>query len=383
MIRVGFLLAGDPGAWLGGLNYFRSLLGALETLEDRRIEPILLTDHRHAEAWGRHFPGVERVATSLLDRWTPAWVARKGVQVLAGRDLLLQRRLRGLGISCLSHSGPLGRAPGIKTLGWIPDFQHVHLPECFSAEELRKRDRAFLALCRECDRVIVSSQTAGMDAAAFCPPAADRVRVLHFVPRTPNIEELPSLEVLRQAYGFAGPYFHLPNQFWSHKNHAVVIEALRILRESGRPALVLATGLTRDYRNPGHFEALMEQARRAGVDGDFRVLGVVPFLDMLGLMRCSTALINPSRFEGWSTTVEEARRLGVAALLSDIPVHREQAIPGASYFPPDDPAALARLMAVHLDSPPSPTQAPGAERSYQAFGEAYQALVLELFGGGR
>jgi len=382
VIKVAFLLTGPPEAWLGGLNYFRSLLGALETVEDRQIEPILLTDRRHGEAWSRHFPGKRRFSTSLLERWTPAWILRKGIQTLGGRDLLLQRRLRALGISCLSHSGSLGRASAIKTLGWIPDFQHVHLPECFSAEEVRKRDAAFLAICRECDRVIVSSEAAGGDLVAFCPLAAERIRVLHFVPCIPSLEDLPALETLQRTYGFEGPYFHLPNQFWAHKNHAAVIEALRILREEGRPALVLATGSTRDYRNPGHFEALMAQAREAGVEGDFRVLGVVPFLDMLGLMRCSTALINPSRFEGWSTTVEEARRLGSGALLSDLPVHREQAIPGASYFPPEDPAALARLMRERLELLPCGPRAVGEERSFQAFGEAYQSLVLELVSEG-
>ncbi len=383
MIQVAFLFMGPPEAWLGGLNYFRSLLGSIESIQDRQLEPVLLTDRRHAAVWGSHFPGTRLVPTALLDRWSPAWVLRKGLQVLSGRDLILQWRLRDLGVACLSHSAPLGPESKLPAIGWIPDFQHVHLPEFFSRDELRKRDAAFMKICRQCDRVIVSSEDAGKDLVAFCPSAADRVRVLHFVPRTPRLEELPPLEKLQQTYGMEGPYFHLPNQFWKHKNHAVVIEALRILRESGHPALVLATGLTNDYRNPGHVPSLLGQARNAGVEADFRVLGVVPFLDMLGLMRHSSALINPSRFEGWSTTVEEARRLGAAALLSDLPVHREQAIPGARYFPPEDPAALARLMRETLDSPPSIGRVPEADQSFRTFGESYQSLVMELVGGGR
>jgi glycosyltransferase involved in cell wall biosynthesis len=42
-------------------------------------------------------------------------------------------------------------------------------------------------------------------------------------------------------------------------------------------------------------------------------------------MRASTALINPSLFEGWSTTVEEAKSTGTPMILSDLGVHREQA----------------------------------------------------------
>jgi len=380
MIRVGFVLVGAPEAWLGGLNYFRSLFGALESIEDRRIEPVLLTDRRNAAAWSGHFPGILCVSTPPLDRWSPSWVLRKGIQSLLGRDLLLERRLRRLGVACLSHSGSLGPGSAIRTLGWIPDFQHLHLPECFSSRELEKRGTGFMRLCRECDRVLVSSEDAKKDLAAFCPAALDRVRVLHFVPRTPPPEELPDLETLHRIYGFEGVYFHLPNQFWKHKNHAVVIEALRVLRESGDTALVLATGLTRDYRDPGHFDALMSRVRDAGLENDFRVLGLVPFRDMLGLMRSSRALINPSLFEGWSTTAEEARRLGVPALLSDLPVHREQAIPGARYFPPGDPAALAAAMRELLGAPSLDIRPDDGDQAYRDFGAAYQALVVELMG---
>jgi glycosyltransferase involved in cell wall biosynthesis len=59
------------------------------------------------------------------------------------------------------------------------------------------------------------------------------------------------------------------------------------------------------------------------------------------LMRTSTALINPSRFEGWSTTVEEAKSFGVPMILSDIDVHREQTGGTSRYFGIDDPTALA------------------------------------------
>jgi glycosyltransferase involved in cell wall biosynthesis len=53
------------------------------------------------------------------------------------------------------------------------------------------------------------------------------------------------------------------------------------------------------------------------------------------------ALINPSRFEGWSTTVEEAKSFGVPMILSDVDVHREQTSGGARYFGIDDSEMLA------------------------------------------
>jgi hypothetical protein len=61
-------------------------------------------------------------------------------------------------------------------------------------------------------------------------------------------------------------------------------------------------------------------------------------------MACSSAVLNPSRFEGWSTTVEEAKTLQRLLLLSDIPVHREQSPQFGKFFHPDDVEKLAELM---------------------------------------
>jgi glycosyltransferase involved in cell wall biosynthesis len=68
---------------------------------------------------------------------------------------------------------------------------------------------------------------------------------------------------------------------------------------------------------------------------------MIPLDHVYALLRASIALINPSRFEGWSTTVEEAKSFGVPAILSDIDVHREQTGGTARYFGVDDPQNLA------------------------------------------
>ena len=85
----------------------------------------------------------------------------------------------------------------------------------------------------------------------------------------------------------------------------------------------------------------MRQVRVRGLENNFRYLGMIPLPHVYALLRTATALINPSRFEGWSTTVEEGKSFGVPMFLSDIAVHREQTAGAARYFGVDDPAALA------------------------------------------
>src|SRR5690606_7479795 len=79
------------------------------------------------------------------------------------------------------------------------------------------------------------------------------------------------------------------------------------------------------------------------------------------LMRKSVAIINPSLFEGWSTTVEEAKSLGKSILLSSIAVHLEQAPKRGLYFTPHDPNELATLLIKTLTA-----YSLGTEKAYEA-----------------
>ena len=142
-------------------------------------------------------------------------------------------------------------------------------------------------------------------------------------------------------YGLPPNFFYLPNQFWRHKNHRVVVDALTILKKQGSDVVVAATGSAEDPREPHYFNGLMTEVRDRGLEMNFRYLGMIPLDHVYALLRMSTALINPSSLEGWSTTVEEAKSFGVPMILSDIDVHREQTSGAARYFGTNDPDCLA------------------------------------------
>lgn len=344
MIRVGFFAGASSAVWQGGNNYLRNLLEALNDLPVRRVETMILSGARSAPDFVADLRSARWHSPASLRRHSAAWVARKLMRTMMEKDCLLERDLRTLGIQVLWHPGQVAPGPRIPTLAWIADFQHVRLPQFFSARERRARNRDFASICRDATRILVSSASAQRDLAAFDGDAVAKSRVLRFVANVPHPRELASRAALEAKYGFEGRYFFLPNQFWIHKNHRVVVEALSVLKERGSPAMVLASGNPSDYRHPGHYAGLLALARSRGVADRFRPLGVVPYADLAALMWHSTAVINPSRFEGWSTTVEEAKSLGVPLLLSDIDVHREQQPPAALYFDPDDAEGLARAM---------------------------------------
>jgi glycosyltransferase involved in cell wall biosynthesis len=344
MIRVAFVLPVTTEVWLGGVNYFRNLLGAIELLPQRRITPVIFSSSSVPVVSLLGVSQFELHKLSLLDRGSPGWVARRLLRRLSSRDYLLERELRLRRIDVISHSGHLGPHAAVPAIGWIPDFQHRRMPAFFREQERRFRDSEYMELCRNAACVIVSSQTALADLSDFCPEAMPKARVLRFVAYVPDSSTLPSRRELEGKYAFSGRYFLLPNQFWGHKNHEIVVDALALLHARGIDACVLATGNTRDQRQPERFNRLIERVRSRGVGDQFRPLGIVPMNDLMGLMWHCLAVINPSRFEGWSTSVEEAKSMGKPVILSDISTHREQSPPGGSFFDPDDAQALAALM---------------------------------------
>lgn len=387
MIRVGFVQPLTGNEWLGGLNYFRNLFNALQAQPDRTLEPVVLCARNARVELANGFPPVQFERTAWIERGSLPWALRKAFTETAGFDPSFERFLRTRGVRVLSHSGHLGRASRFPTLPWIADFQHVKLPQLFTAREIALREAEYRKWCRNGTRVILSSNDARNDLATFAPEALPKVAVLPFVAGLELPERWSSIEALRAKYGFEGRYFLLPNQFWIHKNHRLVVDALRMLADRGDRVLVLATGNTEDYRQPKHFSELMAHADACGVASSFRVLGIVPFADLMGLMRSAVAVINPSRSEGWSTSVEEAKTLGKRVLLSALPVHREQAPARASFFDPDDPDGLAAAMReawLDFDRQAEAryeTEAraafPGRQRR---FAQAYERIVHDVLG---
>lgn len=381
MIRVGFALG---GMWMGGVTYYRNLLTAVTSLPDCRVEPVLFVPEGADAAFLSGLPDVEVVRSPWFDQFSPRWIARKATQHALKADPLLARFLRGHRIDVLSHADILGSRGGIPALCWIPDLQHRQLPHLFKRSERLYRDWDFRLQGRHADRIILSSEAARSDLAVFAPGAVARSEVLRFVAQPRVTANTSGRRVLEQRYGFGGPYFHVPNQLWAHKNHRLILQALRVLKDAGEPAVVLSTGATEDYRQPGYFGALMAEARALGVEDRFRVCGLVPLDDLVGLMLNAQALINPSRAEGWSTSVEEGKSLGKRVVLSDIAVHREQAPPGGLYVDPDDAPALAAAMRTvaseHDDAMDAARMLAAREAlpgRVRAFGEAYQRVVVD------
>jgi glycosyltransferase involved in cell wall biosynthesis len=330
--------------WLGGINYYKNLINAIYEYPDRKIEPVIFTGYNCDKKIFEDFPRVQIIRDRIFDFYPYQLAGLLLNKIFNQKFYLLERLLKKNNISVLSHFGSLGENSTIPTIGWIPDFQHKYLPDFFSQEELLHRDHVYQSTCKECTRVIFSSMTAKFDAEKYYPEYEKKYRILHFVTGNMKINNLPEIVTLKTKYQIEGSYFIVPNQFWIHKNHAVILEALNILKLKGYPITVVATGNTSDYRQPDFISSIRKKIQEYNISENFKMLGVVPYDELIQLMVHSIAVINPSLFEGWSTSVEETKTLNLRVILSDIPVHREQNPEKGIFFPPHDSKLLADIL---------------------------------------
>lgn len=162
----------------------------------------------------------------------------------------------------------------------------------------------------------------------------------------PKKKELVKSSILRTKFKLPLKYFYLPNQYWMHKNHKVVLNALLHLKSKNKlkNILIVSTGSKEEHRNTKYFHEIEKFINDNNLFKFYKYLGTVTFKEVLSLIYHSVAVIQPSKFEGRSSTVEQAKSMGKKIILSNIDIHKEQNPLRGKYFSPDNFIQLSNLL---------------------------------------
>jgi hypothetical protein len=324
-MKIGFLDRSDA-SWTAGASYTRSVVNALAGALPEDCELCVIAGQggvRDLPA-GANSLRVEGSQPTAKD--IEALVAEHGIDVVLPVTELL------------TPETPCAR------IGWIPDFQHRRLPQYFSEDQRAQRDAHFELLLQNCDAMMFSSDAVRADFRELYPGFRGGSAKIHFASSLawqPNVLAADPTSVIAK-YRLPKAFALVVNQFWRHKNHRVVVEAVAQARKQNPDVRVVMVGMLSDARDitNAHLSDIVRRLSAETLFANISVLGEVPFEDLLGLLRCASLVIQPSEFEGWSTTVQDAVALGKPLACSDIATHREQA-PEAAFFGVSDAESLA------------------------------------------
>jgi glycosyltransferase involved in cell wall biosynthesis len=343
---VGFLLLGDYG-WAGGLYYVLNLIKALGYLEDKQ-KPRLVVFFNNETPLGLlseiNYPYLQLKNLDDLNLFMKIWF--RLLLEITKKNYRLESAINPYQLNILYPATKYHhdlRGINCRILYWIYDFQHKFLPEYFSPQELAKRDKDFQEIVDNASDIVVSSYDSEKHFRQFYPDYNKKLTVLQFVSIL-NTSNNPPFELLSKKYAVKRPYFLVCNQFWQHKNHKVVFEAIALAKKKAEPVFVVFTGNQSDPRHPGYFEELMKFAKDQGILDMVKFTGFISREEQISLMQHATAVIQPSLFEGWSTVIEDAKTLGSPIIASSISVHLEQLGSDGTYFEPENFEKLLNQM---------------------------------------
>lgn len=278
-------------------------------------------------------------AVQVLDMALPE---RGKLRKNAGNLRWLRRVLRpGRFDVLLSVTAEMSQVAALATYGLRPRIPLISVVHSTLSQEVhsfqRIRELLFPVFNRRYDRVIAVSDAVREDYTTLCgAPPGQAVTVYN-----PVIGE----SFWKQAETPCGhPWLVkgrdfqvivLAGRFCAAKNHALMLEALRLLEGQGDFRLVLLG----DGELRGELEA---QAKQAGLEGKIDFAGFVP--NPAAYFRETDIVALSSRFEGLPTVLIEALAVGAKVVSTDCPSGPREILKGGTFgvlVQPGDPQALA------------------------------------------
>jgi len=239
------------------------------------------------------------------------------------------------GIELMLYLAPktLSFETGLPYVMAVHDLQHrlqPEFPEVSANGEWERREYLFRNGIRYATLILVDSEVGKEDVLRFYEPFGvthDRVKVLPFLPSHYLRTKVPEIDkqFARRAYGVPERYFFYPAQFWPHKNHTRIVQAIGLLKARHRLKVdvVFCGSHTGEIREKT-FQEVHSLAKKLEVEKQVYYLGYVPDEDMPALYAASVGLIMPTFFGPTNIPVQEAWMFGCPVITSDIRGIREQ-----------------------------------------------------------
>lgn len=200
---------------------------------------------------------------------------------------------------------------GTKLVVTVADVIPLRFPQHYPAEEmfLRKNLAPLISLA---DRVITISRATADDLTGFfsLPPGRAAVTHLGADPEKFSPRPLDSDALVLKRYGINPPYFLYVGGFDWRKNCETILRAFSAFLRDARETYQLVF-VGNDHPTPAMKEII------ATIPGKPVTAGFIPESDLPPLYRQATALLFPSRNEGFGLPAVEAMACGTPVVCSD------------------------------------------------------------------
>jgi len=340
--NIGVYLAAKPSSG-GAYQYNLSMVKALESIDTGKYDiTAFYFDANWDEVIPNNFIKV-RVVKNFFGR-----VYSKFYRMLnntpagrgsAGRFLQAVKAVNASNcdlIICPSQDA-LAYQTNKRSVATIHDLMHRYEPhfEEYQHGEYGRRELHCSAICKYSTVILVDSEIGRQHVIESYSVDADKVFVLPFVP---PFYLLNSREIdVKSKYSLPDRFIFYPAQFWEHKNHLKLFEALKILKEDRVDVDLVLVG-----SKENNYEKSMGAIKRFGLCDRVHVLGYVPNDDTYSLYKNAVAMTFVSLAGPTNIPPMEALLTGCPLICSNAYAMPEQVGDAALLVDPKDPVDIAK-----------------------------------------
>ncbi len=308
-------------AHIGGLKqYFLTLFG--ELLEKD-------TDNEYIFFWFPH--NADELAKLCSDRW-------KECAIILRDQREVEMHLDKIDLYFCPFGALYPSPLTIPTVVMLVDIQEVFYPEFFTLEDRYNRDLYYSSSTHMADRVITISEFSKQTLLQYHHLSDDKVIVAYLNADERYYRSAEIAQPLEQP--LPKDFIFYPANFWKHKNHDLLLQALRMMRDEQNLTIdVVFTGFEQSNGYP-----LLEKVQEYGLESQVHTLGYITAEQVAYLYRHARMLVFPSLFEGFGIPLVEAMAVGcpvVAANDTSIP---EVVGDAAELFDPTSVSNMAEII---------------------------------------
>ena len=218
---------------------------------------------------------------------------------------------------------------------------HPEFPEVREMGTFEEREHTFNTTLVKATAVLAESKLGKENLVRRYGGDDSRVYVMPFNEAS-HIKDFDEIDqnkaiLIKEKYGISGEYIFYPAQFWSHKNHAYILQGLNVLNKK-YDITINAVFSGGDNGNLQYIKQLVEELNLSE-QVDF--IGFIENEEMPYVYASSIALVMPSYFGPTNIPPLEAFSLGVPVLYSDLPGLREQVKGAALMLDLNNPESMA------------------------------------------
>ncbi|WP_246700574.1 glycosyltransferase family 1 protein, partial [Rhizobium sp. PEPV16] len=269
-----------------------------------------------------------RIALAVLRRLSrkeigKAWMANKIENALlkAGMDLAY----------FVTHSSTPNYFRKLNYVTTVLDLCHrddLEFPEVSSDGRFEEREWHFSTCLPRAVAVMVASHQLLKRIVVRYGIDEERMIAMPFEP-SPFLGEAHSIDrtAVLGNYGLRDGYYFYPAQFWPHKNHIRILEAVSLLKQ--RMAVNSEIRVVFSGADRGNLARIKQQAQRLGVSDNVTFLGFVPVDHMRALYEGALAVVMSTYFGPTNLPPLEAWAVGRPLIYS---AHLNEQVGDAALF---------------------------------------------------